>query len=725
MNKLINVILISFFAVLTANNYIGYSLYIPVLFILGNKNKRNLILLIPISVISSFIFRKDIFHITIILNVLYLIYVFLFKKVLSKYHNLYTESIFIILLNVTSYLLLNNDYSQRLLIIYLGCCFGSSLIYLFFVYNLQCALNNKGSLYSYCNVEVVMFFISVFGSCNINYNINISEFLTLFFIMYLSTSGYTYHSLFFSLCLSLYYMLYLNINYAFIFPFITCLFTLNGLWGSIMFITICFIVWISKQQYIKELYLQLAILTTVFFEIVRGSLIMNKTKEEEIYKDAYKKSIEALNNEVIGFASFLDSYSKDFAINSEYVKKMNDAVESLKNCCCNYCYSRDSCFRNNKGILYKYFSEIILYSKRSDYSSDTFVHLKKCPYVNELIKQGAIINNKYDIDNTNVKSNALISSISGISNILRSYTIDNSLKKEIDYKVIYKIKRALSDYGFNICYFNPKKLIINDFLIEIGFRNVSYNEVYSDIEKICGNFIELGVSSVFKESNKGKLYINIVPKINFSIDYGFCNLSSSENNVSGDNYIIKDINNTKSIAVISDGMGKGYEANSLSSKTLELIDRITSFQMESSTCIQIINTFYYIQDYMEKYSTLDYLEIDKLKGKVNFFKLGASSSYLFNKNGKCKIIENKSLPFGLEEVTESVEYDINDGDMIIMASDGMFDTSYNKEEIEKYIKGIMHLPSQKIVYEITNMIKYNNRIDDDDMSIIVLKLSKA
>ena len=43
---------------------------------------------------------------------------------------------------------------------------------------------------------------------------------------------------------------------------------------------------------------------------------------------------------------------------------------------------------------------------------------------------------------------------------------------------------------------------------------------------------------------------------------------------------------------------------------------------------------------MEKYSTLDYLEIDKLKGKVNFFKLGASSSYLFNKNGKCKIIEN-------------------------------------------------------------------------------------
>ena len=41
-------------------------------------------------------------------------------------------------------------------------------------------------------------------------------------------------------------------------------------------------------------------------------------------------------------------------------------------------------------------------------------------------------------------------------------------------------------------------------------------------------------------------------------------------------------------------MGKGYEANSLSSKTLEFIDKITSSQMESSTYIQIINTFYLI-----------------------------------------------------------------------------------------------------------------------------------
>lgn len=463
MNKIINVVLIAFFAVLTVNNYIGFSLYIPILFILGGKNKRNLILVIPLSIISCYLFKREMFYITLIINLLYIIYLFIFKKFLVKYNNLYTQNMFIILLNVTGYLLLNKEYNQMLLIIYLSCCFVSCLIYLFFVYNIDSAMKNKGVIYSYSNIEVILFMITVLGSSNIDYKIDISLLITLFFIMYLSSSGHTYHSLFFSLCLSLYYMLYLNISYAFIFPFITCIFTLNGLWGSITFICVCFIIWISNQKYIDEVYLQLSICTTVIFEIVRGSLIINKTKEEEIYKDAYKKSVDYLNNEVINFASFLDYYSKDFAINKDYIKKMNEAVESLKNNCCNYCYSKDSCFKNNKGILYKYFSEIILYSKRSDYSSDTFIHLKKCPYVNELIKQGSIVNKKYDIENTSVKSNALISSLNGISNILRSYSVDNTLKREIDYKIIYKIKKGLSDCGLNICYFNVNKLIIDDF----------------------------------------------------------------------------------------------------------------------------------------------------------------------------------------------------------------------------------------------------------------------
>ena len=76
-------------------------------------------------------------------------------------------------------------------------------------------------------------------------------------------------------------------------------------------------------------------------------------------------------------------------------------------------------------------TELILYSKRSDYSNDTFTHIKKCPYFSEMKKMSSNLNAKYDIENTMTKTNALVGVVNGISNILRQYSVDNTIKKEI------------------------------------------------------------------------------------------------------------------------------------------------------------------------------------------------------------------------------------------------------------------------------------------------------
>ena len=110
-------------------------------------------------------------------------------------------------------------------------------------------------------------------------------------------------------------------------------------------------------------------------------------------------------------------------------------------------------------------SELLVYSQRNDYNEDTFIHLKKCPYVIEMKKMAEDLNVKYKINDTNIKNNALIGIVNGLSNIIRLFTVENTLKKEINYKTISKIKKAICDYGINICYFNPSRLIIDDFLI--------------------------------------------------------------------------------------------------------------------------------------------------------------------------------------------------------------------------------------------------------------------
>ena len=59
MNKYLNIILISFFTVLTYQYNIGFTLYLPVVFFLINYNSKNIILIIPISLIASFIFKEE------------------------------------------------------------------------------------------------------------------------------------------------------------------------------------------------------------------------------------------------------------------------------------------------------------------------------------------------------------------------------------------------------------------------------------------------------------------------------------------------------------------------------------------------------------------------------------------------------------------------------------------------------------------------------------------
>jgi serine phosphatase RsbU (regulator of sigma subunit) len=130
------------------------------------------------------------------------------------------------------------------------------------------------------------------------------------------------------------------------------------------------------------------------------------------------------------------------------------------------------------------------------------------------------------------------------------------------------------------------------------------------------------------------------------------------NNVCGDNYLIKQLNNSRLIAAISDGMGKGYLAYQESGNTLKFVDEITKTAISTETGLQILNTFYFIQDYLEKYSTLDLFgnQTDP-KGNSHFYKMGAASSYIFHQDDNSFVkVTNTGLPFGIEEMIEAKKY---------------------------------------------------------------------
>ena len=92
-------------------------------------------------------------------------------------------------------------------------------------------------------------------------------------------------------------------------------------------------------------------------------------------------------------------------------------------------------------------------------------------------------------------------------------------------------------------------------------------------------------------------------KIKLDIIYGTGALSSEGNQICGDNFFVKDLKNGKFISAISDGMGSGYSAFEESKTTLNLINDIVELNLNSSTSLEVLNTFYSIQESLEKYAT--------------------------------------------------------------------------------------------------------------------------
>ena len=102
--------------------------------------------------------------------------------------------------------------------------------------------------------------------------------------------------------------------------------------------------------------------------------------------------------------------------------------------------------------------------------------------------------------------------------------------------------------------------------------------------------------------------------------------------------------------------------------------------------------------------------------------MGASTSYIFKRNGNVEKIMNKNLPFGIDEEIDQSEYILDNGDLILMSSDGIFENVIDAEDFEDFIKNIKNYPPQRIVYEILNYTRHTDLISQDDMSIIVLKI---
>lgn len=165
-----------------------------------------------------------------------------------------------------------------------------------------------------------------------------------------------------------------------------------------------------------------------------------------------------------------------------------------------------------------------------------------------------------------------------------------------------------------------------------------------------------------------------VEEARYHVLTGVAKATKETEKISGDNYTFFERDTGNLTALLSDGMGSGEKACRDSTMVVELMQKFleAGFQMEMA--IQMINSLLLTGEENANMSTLDLCSMDLYSGECRFVKVGSACSYI-KRGHLVDRISSGNLPLGIFQKpdVEAVGRCLEDGDYIVMISDGILD----------------------------------------------------
>lgn len=205
---------------------------------------------------------------------------------------------------------------------------------------------------------------------------------------------------------------------------------------------------------------------------------------------------------------------------------------------------------------------------------------------------------------------------------------------------------------------------------------------------------------------------------------GFAKAIRENEVISGDNYAFLESERGKLNLLLSDGTGSGEKAGKDSGKVLDLMDKMLEAGYDVSAAVSLINAALYARGEDGNHPTLDMCCVDLHLGKCDFYKVGGAVSFL--KRGKTvEAIEVGNLPLGIFQKIqiETMSRDLQDGDYLIMISDGVRD-AFGEEDYLDTMTYLLEDIAEQNPGEIAEKILHlairacGGRIGDD-MTVLV------
>lgn len=265
---------------------------------------------------------------------------------------------------------------------------------------------------------------------------------------------------------------------------------------------------------------------------------------------------------------------------------------------------------------------------------------------------------------------------------------------------------------------------------DIDGKECAIKKIAKILEKVLEDKFSIQGQECGLREEKNACKFTYYSEDKYKLQVGVAGSTKADSPVSGDSHVEAKLEDGKYLLAISDGMGSGPEAMKSSKIAVKMLERLLKAGFDKEVSLKLINSTLVANTKEDMYATLDIQILDLYAGNMEFIKNGACPTFIKRK-GKVQLLKSLSLPTGILENADLVvyDYDLEDGDILVMCSDGIIDanTEYiNRELWVKYLLEDIQVEDSK---QIANMI-LNEAIDNefgmqkDDMTVVVAKVNK-
>ena len=430
--------------------------------------------------------------------------------------------------------------------------------------------------------------------------------------------------------------------------------------------------------------------------LIFGGTILLHRMVHEIFAWTWREPLEKVvvehkrEERLQGYAESFQGLSKNFDSmsikRSEYSsEELGRMQNELTGKMCANCDSCALCWERDATPLYGILSRIIvsvMHSGAVETEDEADLH-NYCKKSEDMMKEALRVFEKAKLNrawyNRLLENRKTIAEqLDAMAYIMRDCAREEEILDNTERKKIAELRYRAKEHGIVIEELHLRKNIEGHLKLEAMLRSksggcISLKTFISIVAGVFGGKFRTVPDTktfIMKEAVKFVL----LEDTKFRSVQGISRLKKDGAQISGDNFSFFELEGGQLLMGVSDGMGSGVSASKESEMVLDLMEKFLEAGFSVETAIRMMNSAMVMKGDCDLYSTMDLCNIDMYSGETDFFKIGATGSFVKSgKNVTCYSAE--SLPVGVGNNLEigRCATRLKSGDFVVMVTDGVLE----------------------------------------------------